>query len=133
MRQYRGKRIDNGEWVFGYFVDCRRDSYILPIHNADGEHPTFDERWLQEGSDDEGWIQVRSDTVGQSTGREDMNEKKIFKGDRLRCCMDIDLISGKRTYIEIVVTKECGCHLFPSGQVWIGGQVQAEIIGTIHD
>ena len=80
MRMFRGKR-ENGEWVFGYYVYCRGQAYILPIHNEDDADPCFDERWIQEGADDEGWIEVSSLTVGQATGLKDKQGKEIYIND----------------------------------------------------
>ena len=52
---FKAKRLDNGEWVEGYYVYCRKRHYILPVLNkAIG----FDER------EDE-WVKVDPDTICQ--------------------------------------------------------------------
>ena len=33
--KFRGKRVDNGEWVYGYYVKARSHHYILPFYNKD--------------------------------------------------------------------------------------------------
>lgn len=68
---FKAKREDNGEWVEGYYVFCRKHHYILPILT---EAIGYDER------EDE-WIEIDPDTLCQHTGRTDKNEKKIWEND----------------------------------------------------
>lgn len=69
MRQYRGKRIDNGEWVYGPFATVDSKAYIL--------HGT-----LLGPTPDDGVVwsynEVIPDSVGQQTGIKDKNDIEIY-------------------------------------------------------
>lgn len=69
MRQYlfRGKRVDNGEWVEGEL-----------LHKTDGKPYIFTE-------DDFAGNEVLPETVGQWTGLYDKNKARIWEGDYVKC------------------------------------------------
>lgn len=69
---FRGKRIDNGEWVYGYYI-CKQDPFLPGIDT--NFIVTFDENSMSV------WNKVDPATVGQGTGLTDKNGKKIFEGD----------------------------------------------------
>lgn len=75
MREYlfRGKRLDNGEWVEGFFVKVGGYCYILTGKLR-----------ITNGHIDFVKYNVDPETVGQHTGLIDKNEKPIFEGDIVR-------------------------------------------------
>lgn len=76
---YRGKRIDNGEWVYGNIVLTEYKAYILP-DIADFTYGDNGNR-IRIGC----FVEVIPETVGQWTGMNDKNCIKIFEGDIIEC------------------------------------------------
>lgn len=68
---FRGKRIDNGEWVNGFYV-CVLDTHYIMTGKFDS---------LTNGIINSEAYKVDPGTVGQFTGLEDKLGTKIFEGD----------------------------------------------------
>lgn len=74
-RPYRGKRVDNGEWVKGSLIVLGKKTKIVPTESIDfhnGVPLTYST------------VEVVPSTVGQSTGKEDRDRQEIYEGDILQ-------------------------------------------------
>ena len=123
---FRGKRLDNGEWIQGDIVQ-------FPVHGVVRiveQEPSYKD------------AEVDSDTVGQYTGLTDKNGRKIFEGDIIHLEYSQVFFGGEYfgEYTAEVSYKE-GC--FITDGINNGDEIETplsgfdndelEIIGNIHD
>ena len=126
---FRGK-MDDGEWVYGSFcMDAREqfnglcgvDGFIRLYDKTKGKMQTYE---------------VDRETVGQYTGLNDKNGKRIFEGDILRSRHD-NLYPYDES-IEVVKWFRNGWYIqqgeYPPDAMDGDGVIPySEVIGNIHD
>lgn len=133
---FRGKRIDNGEWVEGFYTCFNGKEHRIYSGYAETDC----------GDYYPDWDNIDPETIGEYTGLTDSNGKKIFEGDIIK--------SG--SYEFLVSHGKCGgCdntdnygyigfHLEPANEetkLYMGYGLrddicyytEAEVIGNIHD
>lgn len=110
---FRGKRIDNGEWVKGLPFSFRANINTEGIETYNGERHRVDPT-----------------TVGQYTGLTDKNGKKIFEGDLVK----FDRFTPYTDILEKVKFCEGGFAPFcVAGWECTPSWEECEVIGNIHD
>lgn len=122
---FRGKRIDNGEWVYGSFCMgaleqynglCGVDGFIRLHDKTKGKTQMHE---------------VDRETVGQYTGLKDKNGKRIYEGDILNLAwMGRSIVKFDAGLFEADNGKRFG--IIPLANAPFGKE-GVEIIGNIHD
>lgn len=127
--KFRGKRVDNGEWVYGWYIKAKGHWNNKGIH----------EDWIIcQATQNGGWFALGAkhavipETVGQYTGLHDKNGVEIYEGDVV-----IITYERWRKYSVEYWGKDFGSYvLVKDGKYFesdLADYSDLEVIGNIHD
>ncbi|EPC9931066.1 YopX family protein [Listeria monocytogenes] len=127
--EFRGKRIDNGEWVYGNLMQFEDSATFIFVDERKGASTLTYAHFIINNMH-----AIDEKTIGQYTGLKDKNGKKIFEGDIVDISvydrLDWSSIKGKVVFLNGAWLVEDVGHFAITLQSETN---EIEIIGNVHE
>ncbi|MDA8119997.1 MAG: YopX family protein [Gammaproteobacteria bacterium] len=135
--KFRGRRSDNGEWVYGHY-------FTPPLTDENSGLPAESGWFFLSGTEKRHCIEqdgvvytVDPDTVGEWTGMQDDKGNLIFEDDIVRITDDVDDVSvhrveyqGAQGYPAFDLEPDPGYD--SNALSWAKAVCKIEVIGNVH-
>ncbi|EBD1472290.1 hypothetical protein BBD51_02145 [Listeria monocytogenes] len=127
--EFRAKRIDNGEWIYGNLIPFEDSAtFIFADERKGASTLTYAHLIINN------MHAIDEKTIGQYTGLKDKNGKKIFEGDIVEISvydrLDWSSIKGKVVFLNGAWLVEDVGHFAITLQTETN---EIEIIGNVHE
>lgn len=128
--KFRGKRIDTGEWVYGYVLENEFKSFIIREELIRTPSTVNEPSGFET---DISYYKVIPETVGQYTGIKDKNVKEIYDGDIIKfftnfegeCIEKVFWYNEEAAFYHTYSDRPCK-------RFWSDNKIKIEIIGNIY-